>query len=107
MQQLVCVFLLGLGLLSLYAPRAEAHEPGHAMVVYEGKAVRRFRPDLPRWLASHHGFHRGYVRSPHYRRHYDVRHPDWRRLYRLYLQDAAYHWHLDRHHRHHRHHRHW
>lgn len=100
MKQLLCACLLGIGLLAFYAPRAEAHGPGFTVVVHEGRVVRRFRPDLPRWLRAHRGFYRWYVRG----RHHHVRHPDWRRLYRLYLRDAAYSRHIGRHvGRHHRH----
>lgn len=96
MKQLFPALLLGLGLLAFYAPRAEAHGPGFAVVVYEGKVVRKFRPDVPRWLHHHDDFRRWYARGPYHR----VRHPDWHHLYRLYQRDAAWH----RHHRRHGHH---
>jgi hypothetical protein len=99
MKQLLCAFLLGIGLLTLYAPRAEAHGPGYAVVVHEGKVVRKFRRDLPRWLHHHHDFRRWYSHGPHYRRH----HPDWHYLYRLYLRDASWHRHHHRHGRYCRH----
>lgn len=95
MRPFLCAFLLGLGLLALHAPRAEAHGPGYVVLVHEGKAVRRFRPDLPRWLSHDYAFHSWLVHSPHYH----LRHPDWQRLYRLYRKDAAWHRRGQRHHR--------
>lgn len=97
MKQLFSALILGLGLLTLYVPRAEAHGPGYAVVVHQGKVVRKFRPDLPRWLHRHHDFRRWYAHGPHHR----ARHHDWHRLYRLYLADTAWHRHHPRrgHHR--------
>ncbi|HEX7061149.1 MAG TPA: hypothetical protein VF200_04215 [Woeseiaceae bacterium] len=102
MQQLIAALLLGLGLLTLYAPRAGAHEPGYVVVVHQGKVVRKFDPGLPRWLAREYDFQRWYVRGPYYRRP----HPDWRHLYRLYRRDAAWHRHGHAHGRGHWTHRH-
>lgn len=88
MKQLTCALLLGVGLLSWYAPRAEAHGPGYTVIVHQGKVVRKFRPDLPRWVHRHQDFRRWYAQAPHYQRH-----PDWHHLYRLYQRDAKWHRH--------------
>lgn len=90
MKQLISALLLGLTLLTLYTPRAAAHEPGYAIVIHQGKVVRKFRPELPHWLAREYDFQRWYVRGPYYRLH----RPDWHHLYRLYRRDAAWHRHL-------------
>lgn len=99
MKQLMCSLILGLGLLIAYAPVAEAH--GFSIVVHEGKVVRKFRPAGPKWLRPHRDFQRWYVLGGYHQ----MRHPNWKHLYRLYRQDVRYHRQFRRHLHHRRGHR--
>ena len=88
MQRLTLPILFSLGILLIFAPKAEAHKIDHRPRVAHDVYFAYHRGyAVPRWVRKDRGFRQWFTHS----RYRYARRQNWNRLYDLYLYDRQMH----------------